>query len=429
MANELKVSHEFLKRYLEYVEHTESPKIMHVWSAISAASACMGRHVWLPFGIGDIYPNMYVLLSGPPGTRKSQAMKYSCSLVAKYTKVRFAPDDTGGQRQGLIGALQGDILDEDEKDMMDGIDTADAAAALADLGNLEMDINSPDKHQIFAWASEFGTIMGEANATVARLLIKVWDGEDYTYKLKNTEQCLENPLMTILGGTTPADIAKILPVDSIGQGFMSRFVLVHAPAREKRVARPYLCPELAKEIADTFAWLSYEMAGAMEETKEAAALLDKIYMSERKPLEDTRFIYYGERRHTHLMKLAMVLAGLRRSMKVEIVDVQQADDLLYHTEQYMPEALGQFGLSPIGAAKQKMLEFLQHAKGPVQNTILWHVMSRDMKRVDYKNALADFLNSGKIKELNTNAGLSFIYVDDLADVWEDLAEVPTEDMK
>lgn len=418
----LVVTHEFLQKYLRYVENTESPKIMHLWSAVASASACMGRHVYLPFGIGDIYPNVYVLLVGPPGTRKSQAMKYSCSLVAKYTKVRFAPDDTGGQRQGLIGALEGDILERDEIDEFELLNTAATVADLTAIGDVKLNIQAADTHQIYAWASEFGTFMGESNATVSRLLIKVWDGEDYVYKLKNTEQTLSDPLMTIIGGTTAADIAKILPAEAIGQGFMSRFILVHAPKKEKRVARPSLNLELQKEIADLFAWLSYEMSGEMSETKQAADILDSLYENDKLVVEDTRFLYYGERRQTHLMKLSMILAGMRKSMLIEEVDVLQADNLLRHTEHFMPDALGEFGLSPVGAAKQKMLEFLQHAHGPVSNAILWQVMSRDMKRVDYRNSLADFINNGKIKEVNTRQGQSFVYVDDMAEVWDDIVE-------
>jgi len=420
----LEVTHEFLQMYLKYVENTESPQIMHLWSAISSASACMGRHVCLPFGIGDIYPNIYVLLVGPPGTRKSQAMKYSCSLVAKYTKVRFAPDDTGGQRQGLIGALEGDILEDGEADAFDLLNTTSGIADLTAIGEVEITTHAIDAHQIYAWASEFGTFMGESNATMSRLLIKVWDGEDYVYKLKATEQTLSEPLMTIIGGTTAADIAKILPAEAIGQGFMSRFILVHAPKKEKKVARPSIDEDLQKKVADTFAWLSYEMSGEMKESKQAADIMDKLYENEKLTIEDTRFLYYGERRQTHLMKLAMILAALRRSYLIEEVDVAQADNLLRYTEHFMPDALGEFGLSPIGAAKQKMLEFLQHSHGPVANAQLWYVMSRDMKRVDYRNCLSDFINSNKIREVNTKQGQSFVYIDeDMADIWEDIAEV------
>jgi len=408
------VKNEFLQMYLKYVSHTESPKLMHIWSAISGASACMGRHVALPFGIGDIYPNMFVLLVGPPGTRKSQAIKYASSIIKDVTGVRFAPDDTGGQRQGLISAIEGDMQLDSQEQEMALLDNAMAINSLTDIGNLQVSTtNAIDASHIFACASEFGTFMGEGNVNMTRFLNKVWDGEDYNYKLKAEQKVLKDPLMTIVGGTTTSDIARILPAESIGQGFMSRWILVFAPQKAKKVARPFLDPELRDKIGEVYAWLHYEMRGEMQEDVEAHNLLNDIYENEDIDMQDSRFLYYAERRHTHLQKLAMVLAAVRKSYTIEVGDVQEAVSILSATEEFMPEALGEFGLSPVGAAKQKMLEFLQHNNEPVTTSILWSVMQRDMKVSDYKSALADLINADKIDEVMTNAGQAFIYKGEL----------------
>lgn len=417
------VDNEFLQTYLKYVEETESPKLMHIWSALSAASACMGRHVSLPFGIGDIYPNIFVLLVGPPGTRKSQSIKYASNLIKSTTGVRFAPDDTGGQRQGLITAMEGDTQLDDAEQELEILANASAIDSLTDIGNLSVNtVNGTDTHHIFACASEFGTFMGEGNVTMTRFLNKVWDGEDYYYKLKNTQKVLKDPLMTIIGGTTTSDIARILPAESIGQGFMSRWILVFAPQKARKVARPFLNPELGDALQKTYAWLYYEMHGQMQESLEAEKLLDELYNSVDVDLQDSRFLYYSERRHTHLQKIAMIMAGLRKSYSIEIDDVEAANTLLTATEEFMPDALGEFGLSPIGAAKQKMLEFLQHTHEAVPTGILWSVMQRDMKITDYKSAIADLINSDKIEEVTTDAGQAFIYKSEMQEAIQLLVE-------
>lgn len=421
MANEEPwVNNEFLQTYLQYVEHTESPQMMHIWAALSAASACMGRHVVLPFGIGDIYPNMFTLLVGPPGTRKSKAISYASKLVSQHTGVRFAPDDTSGQRQGLISAMEGDTqLSTDEQEWQI-LNSASSVDAMTDVGNLSISVaNAADEHTIFACASEFGTFMGEGNVNMTRFLNKVWDGEDYHYKLKTSQERLRNPLMTIIGGTTTSDIARILPAESIGQGFMSRWILVFSPQKAKNVARPFLDLSLEPKLAETFAWLNYEMHGEIKESKNAATLLDYMYENKTIDLQDARFLYYAERRHTHLQKLCMVLAGLRRSFTIEEQDVETADALLAATEEHMPEALGEFGLSPIGAAKQKMLEFLQHSNEPVSASLLWQVMQRDMKLADFKSAISDLINSNKVAEVQVGGrGQAFIYKGELQEALE-----------
>lgn len=426
--NEIVIEHEFLHNYLQYVENTESPTIMHIWSAIAGASACMGRHVCLPFGIGDIFPNVFVLLVGAPGTRKSQAIKYSSKLVAEHTQIRFAPDDTGGQRQGLITALEGDPEEETKEDLDRQIDTTMRIADMTNVekmetfANLQLQMSHPeDRHTMFACASEFGTFMGEANANTTRFLNKVWDGEDYKYKLSKEQKVLKDPLMTIIGGTTTSDIARILPADAIGQGFMSRWILVFAPNKERKVARPTLDAKKAKHTIEIYKWLANEMRGEMREAPAAAELLDFMYTEKKIDLEDNRFIYYQERRHTHLMKLAMILAASRRSYVIETGDVMQADELLAYTEDRMPEALGEFGLSPVGAAKQKMIEVLQAAKEPITHTMFWNLMSRDMKQSDFKMAIADLIQADKIAEMNTQFGRAFVYKDDIRSLIDGLA--------
>ena len=313
------VNNEFLRKYLQYVDRTESPKLMHVWAAISSASACMGKHVELTIGISDIITNIFVLRVGPPGKRKTKAIEYASDLIKSSTGVRFAPDDTGGQRQGLISAIEGDTQLDDAEQELELMSKAVSIHSLTDIGSIRVNtINSSDTHHIFACADEFGTFMGEGNVNMTRFLNKVWDGKDYKYKLKDTQKVLKEPLMTILGGTTTSDIARILPTESIGQGFMSRWILVFAAQRAKKVSRPKLDTNLTDWLKERYAWLHYEMHGLMNETSEAATLLDSIYENDIIDLQESRFLYYTERRHTHLQKLFMIVAALRQSYKIDV---------------------------------------------------------------------------------------------------------------
>lgn len=430
---------EFLQVYMEYVKKTESPRIMHVWSSLGAAAACMGRHTCLASGIGPLYANMFILLVGPPGTRKSSAITYAAKLVKENTAIRFAPDDTGGQRQGLITALEGDVHDELEegtfkkggKKVDDALHVVEAALRvgattsldqLRVLESLEIRMVHPeDKHTMFAAASEFGTFMGEANSNTTRFLNKVWDGEDYDYKLRTQQQRLREPLMTLIGGTTSSDLARILPDQAIGQGFMSRMILVFAPNKEKKVPEPELNLNAGKVIGQLFEFLAHAMRGEMKQEPMARERLNDMYEHEIVDMQDTRFIYYQERRHTHLKKLAMVFAACRRSVNVSIADIESANMLLTLTEAKMPEALGEFGMSPIGAAKQKLVEFLQASHTPVPQSVLQTLMSRDMTKKDFQLAMVDLVNAKKIAPITNTLGTCFVYIEDIASVFAEMA--------
>jgi hypothetical protein len=86
----------------------------------------------------------------------------------------------------------------------------------------------------------------------------------------------------------------------------------------------------------------------------------------------------------------------------------------------MPEALGEFGLSPIGEAKQKMIEFLQHAKDPVPQRLLYQIMQRDISLRDFSKACGDLTNTGKIIQVDMDSGVGFMYKSELHQALQEL---------
>lgn len=405
-----KLQNPFLQTYLEYVEDTETPRIMHVWAALSGAGACLGRRVQLPFGITDIYANMFVLLVGPPGMRKSTAINLMQKRLRKSTNIRFAPEDTAGARQGLIIAIENKDEDVDADDKAK-LDAAAATLNLEELNGYHLTIDNRDAHVMFAVASEFSSFIGHNAIDMVTFLNKMWDGEDYDYKIRTNRHLLHKPLLSIIGGTTPTNISDSLPASAIGHGFTSRIILVHANKKYKKVPRPKVLDRtIEKAIDDTFGFLAHTFDGDVTETAGAKEIIDSLYDVEIK-LNDPRFIYYLDRRQQHLLKLSLILAACRRSKKIEKADVEEANLILTYTETFMPDALGEYGLSPLSSAKQKMLEFIQYAKGPITTQILWAVMNRDMKTVDFRNSLMELVNSNKIMEVHTNEGQAYVYID------------------
>lgn len=394
---------------------------MHIWAALTCAGACMGRHVKLPLGIGDVYANMYTILVGPPATKKSSAAKFARDLVLKVCDVPLAPDDTSGRRQGLITAFE---RASESLRMDKAINQADALSTLDAVSNYVPQVSHADRHVLFAIATELDSFLGQNSADLAGFLIKAWDGDPYRYQLSNEEKVLPETLLSLLGCSTPTDLARILPTESIGQGFTSRIIFVFANKKEKRVPPSVARVDrgYAKTLQDVYKFLWFDMRDDMKLSPEAGNFLDFIYDSPTK-IQDTRFVYYVERRHTHLIKVAMILAATRKSYTIELEDMHQAKAILEETEKYMPDALGEFGLSPLAAAKQRLLEFLQHAGQPVTETVLWMLMQRDMKLVDFKTTINAFINTGKIRALNSKSvGTAYMFNDELSTALRDLSE-------
>ena len=67
---------DWIESFLKLTENTEPPKLYRKWTAISTLASAMRRKCALNWGnVGNFYPNMYIILVGPSGARKTTAMR------------------------------------------------------------------------------------------------------------------------------------------------------------------------------------------------------------------------------------------------------------------------------------------------------------------------------------------------------------------
>lgn len=90
---------EFLSSYLAYASDTEVPAIFHRWAAISSIGAFLGRRYYFSHGHFEINPNIYCMLIGSPGTRKSTAIKLIKKLIKTAGYDTIAADKTTKERR------------------------------------------------------------------------------------------------------------------------------------------------------------------------------------------------------------------------------------------------------------------------------------------------------------------------------------------
>lgn len=405
----------YLNDYMAMVEDTESPRIMHLWSAIWAVSSALGRRCYLPFGTFDIYPNHYSLLIGTPGTRKTTAANIAKRLVKQATGVRFAPSDTGFQRQGLVLALQG--AQDENRDLLDSVALAaagDSISSLTQLNELTMPkdeddgethaVFDADKHHIAICASEFSRVIGQNNHAMLDFLGERYDGEDYEYQTRQSHIKLKHTLINMIACSTPSSIATSLPPQAGGQGFLSRIVLVYGAKKYKQVPRPRAPDELlVGRVKEVISDAYYKLAGAFSEEDGAESYCESLY-DYVPEITDSRFVYYAERRFSHLLKLAMVLAAARGTLTISRADYEEAHRILRATEVGMPEALGEFGMNPLAAIKQEILEQLRAAQGPLSFEQVVAMFSRDARSNEIAEVINDLVRSKLVLQTQLPGG-------------------------
>lgn len=407
------LDNEFYSLYRTYTSGTESPLLFHYWAAVAGVSAVLGRRCFFDLGIGNVYPNTFVVLVGPPATRKGAAMDLMGNRLRAATSVRFAPTDTAGKKQGLIARMASeDTLAAKEKDDINIALSLSTDNMIDAMGELHLFDKPPrareDRHCLFAEASEFTTLTGVGNTEILTFLQEMYDGRDYEYQLKNDELTLHEPLMAMLACTTPTYLADALPAVAIGQGFMSRIILVYQSKKENDVIWPEKRdPAIQKELDRILSLMQKQLHGEFIFDGEAKTRMEKAHNIDLE-ISDHRLIYYTERRFTHLIKVCMCMAAGELRTTIIERDVINAHGLLRYAEQYMTDALGEFGMSPLAKAKQKLMEFLESADQPITSETLWTIMHRDMLQRDFGSTLSDLHNAGRIKIVHVGLKLAYI---------------------
>jgi hypothetical protein len=389
--------------YLDLMSDTETPAIFHVWTLISAAAASLTRRCWFQMGAIRVMPNMYIALVGPPGVRKSQSINYAKILLEQSEGIRFAPDSTGGYLQGLISAMQGKVPSSREDDNID--------AVLNDIGGLQlggMDLGSvadthvANRHSLYVTSGEWASFIGMKSDAFITFLGDMWDasGRDFfEYTLKRETTRIDLPCLNMIGGITPMHFTTYLPPQAVGQGFTSRMLLVYADRPTKRIAWPEPFNEkLLADFKQLFNWIFTVPEGEIRHSIAARQAIIAHY-DYNIGIEDARFISYGQRRQSHLVKTAMALAVLRASTIVDVEDVEDAHILLALTEKTMPDCLGEYGLSPIAIAKSRVTEVLRNATEPMSINRLIMASGGDVNRNDVNKALYELTSSSQVIEV------------------------------
>lgn len=390
--------------YFEYVKDTEPPLIYHRWSLIAGVGAFLGRQFWLPFGEMRIFPNMYVMLIGNPGTRKSTAIKTSRRILTKAGYDKFSAERTTKEKFLL------DLEGQPEQPIYNSRQAKAASSprdVLANLGLIDGDTgNDGIPREVFITADEFNEFAGTGNLDFLSTLGALWDWDDesntYKQRFKNSKSIsIFQPTISLLGGNTHTGFQNAFPTDSIGQGFLSRLLLVHSEPSGRKITFPPKPDErIAVALGERFNEIRKTVVGEAQITGNAKSAVDAIYRT-WKDLEDYRLKHYSTRRFTHFLKLCLVCCAARATTKIDMEDVLLANTLLTYTENSMSKALGEFGKNRNSEASHAVMTTLYEADKPKTFDELWKVVDRFLEKRDaLKDILMNLQTAGKINLIN-----------------------------
>ena len=384
--------------YFDLIEDSsESPFLYHRWNLISAVSALLARNVYMQFGFETIYPNMFVCLMGSAGTRKSSSIKIARDVLAATGYNKFARERSSKEKfikdlsegfdviNGAIYNQQHDILNESLEDL----------TPFEDLPPSE----------VFICAGELEDFLGNGDTAFISLLTNMWDNlPHYSHgKMTSKDLLIKEPTINLLGGCTPTTFNTVFPPEVIGQGMLSRLILVHGGGVRKKITIPQRPDaELLEFFQQHMVAIRDQVKGEITIDAEALKVIDKVY-KEGITIDDIRLESYNNRRLTHLLKLCMVLAAIELQTTITKEIAIEANSILHYTENLMPKALGEFGKAQSSDKASIILSSLTKAvedtnKGLTPDKLFSMVSAHfDSKQKDFAEVLLKLKQSGKIQ--------------------------------
>ena len=385
---------DFFSEYLEYTDNTESPKIFHRWSAIAALGAYLGRQYYFQHGHFTIYPNVYSMLIGSPGTRKSTAIKLMRKILSEAGYTSIAADKSTKEKFLLDLAGEGDegSLPSPEKLLDQNL-----------FGGEDVQQDS----EMFIMADEFNDFFGNGNIEFISLLGTLWDYSGvYRNRIKNGKSVsIKNPTVSILGGNTPTGFSLAFPTEILGQGFFSRIILIYGEPNGKRIPFPRAPdPEHTQSIVKLLQTIKLNAFGAARLSDTAQKLLERIYKFSPS-VDDVRFESYSTRRFTHLLKLSLIMSAARCDNQISERDVVYANTVLSFTEQLMPKALGEFGKAKHSDVTHKIVQLLDSTPRVLTYKEIWKHVSNDLEKMaDLSTLLQNLATADKIQVVPEGKG-------------------------
>ena len=315
---------DLINAYLQFTDHSEPCRAYRIWSILGAIGGAMRRRCWLTWD-NVFYPNQYIVLIGPSGTRKSTAMRPAKSMLIDIGITIASQRVTN---EGFI-----DELAESESGVT--------------INNHGQPVSSCS---LTVLANELAVFIGHQNNRFIEDLTDLWDCEpvwrDRTRGKGKRE--IQGPWVNIIGGITPDLLNVNLPKEAFGTGFTARCIFVYAHSKAKTVVDPFNTQEdlrLREEIIHDLRQIS-QISGQYQVKADFIDLWSHWYANCGKhPFFDSRFLSsYADRRQTHVLKLSMIIAASRTDERIITgADLQRAINILEETEVQMPNAFRNMG--------------------------------------------------------------------------------------
>ena len=359
-----------LNRWRFYLKDVESPDLFINWTWFSVVSSALQRRVCFGGYPTDnkfqIFPNLYIVLVGPPGVGKSIVANKAKQLIDNVNmKVKRAYTGNnlikiGPQTTSLAGLI----------------------SYIATNFTVTATNNSSDPFEgkfyhhcslsLFC-GDELENLLSSDSGDLISFLNTAWDCGSF-HKITKTmgTDVIQNMCMTLLGCSTPEWVASSYTNKILKGGFAARTIFVYGGIKRKLIPFINVDDEQIKEYENIVNHISEltKLYGEVKMTKEANEYFVNWYnnSTEDRINKDSRLDFYYERKKVMMVKVALCSHfSERTTMVLDVDDIKRALEMLKDTEEVMHLALMYTGKNSLSSTALEILQFIKECNAPVSN--------------------------------------------------------------
>lgn len=289
------VEETFISSYLKHTSIYESPSSFWKWSAYASVAALLRDHCYLKQGDRLLFPNVYILFLAESGTRKGPPVDLSETLISKIQITKVISGRASVQA----------ILDELARAETDKTTGKVLKAGAA----------------IFYAAEMAAGIVADPEAL--KILTDIYDYKTNPYKSRlRTGPCfnLDRIVFSMLAASNEAMLKGLFGIAEIQGGFLARIFLVTPNEQRPPNSLMRLDPEERRasliKVYEHFQQIA-KLKGEFKLEEDAVVEYEQWYYNFKLSYQTKKEVsgIIG-RIHTHVIKLAMILAANECSLNV-----------------------------------------------------------------------------------------------------------------
>lgn len=373
--------------------HTEAPRAYLEWAAFSVLGGILKNHVYFKDGLFTIYPNQYIILTGPPAIGKGTAINFAWKLV-KDSKLTYPLANTISDRatpEGIIKVLSNGWP---------------IPPVVAQGGQI---VTALREHTCTLFSSELRVLISSSD-WMLDFLCDSWDrnGYDYTTKTQGV-YALKNLCTSLIGATVP-DFIRGLEKDAdmaVAGGFSSRCLYIFEDKKSKDL--PFAQPieanpqskALYEKLGEDLQYIAANLRGEYTMNADAKIKWQNFYPSiSPQPDDSDAMLNFKGRMKTHIFKTAMILAaGRKDSLVLEGIDIAVAISLITTIQKKLDRVFRGVGNSRLADATARVMTTIERHSMISRRELQKSLCVRHITPEDLDKALYLLVNIGHVSEI------------------------------